>query len=432
MLSSERTLLGVLPQDPLLFDNTRDNLQYIKDWGQNTPEMGRILSTELMEIIIKLSEIDYKSEGWNQNDLPVWISTSSSINRANIRTVGDVFEWAKYVVKKALWVVSQLMDPKAWGKVENYLEFFLTMLISEEKMVEKILSMYSNYKLPVQISHYMMDMQLAYKYEKPPYYQFFTKQLERMQKVQENFDGQLIGFSAFDPRRKNWLEIAENSLKNGFIGFKFYPAMGYKPSGNPDEIQSVVNDFFDFCLEKDVPIFVHCTPIGFQTKEKLGYYAHPKFWRVVLKDERWKNLRLCLGHAGGGKASNGSLLSAGWMADSDREWEDEDNFAGIVVELCKNFSNVYCEIANIIDLLDKEGQEKFLKNVERARKIPGKFEFLDKVSYGSDWHMPDMVNNASEYVGVFLKIFNQQPYKAYLDKFFWENSYQYLKKGLVE
>jgi hypothetical protein len=270
-------------------------------------------------------------------------------------------------------------------------------------------------------------MQLAYKCEKLPCYPFFPEQLERMQKVQENFDGKVIGFSAFDPRRKNWLEIAEKSLEKGFTGFKFYPAMGYKPSGNPGQIQTVVNDFFDFCIKNDAPIFVHCTPIGFQTKEKLGGNAHPKFWRDVLKNESRKNLRLCLGHAGGGNAVNGSLVSAGWMADSDKEWEDEDNFAGIVVDLCKNYPYVYCEIANIIDLFEKEGRGKFLKNIERARKNKGEYEFLDKVSYGSDWHMPDMVKNASEYVRVFLEIFNQSTYEEYLDKFFWKNGYQYLK-----
>lgn len=76
--------------------------------------------------------------------------------------------------------------------------------------------------------------------------------------------------------------------------------MGYRPSDDAEH-KKTLNKFFDWCVQKNVPIFVHCTPEGFQTSKKLGLNAHPKYWREILKERRWNKLRLCFGHAGGGQ-----------------------------------------------------------------------------------------------------------------------------------
>ena len=105
-----------------------------------------------------------------------------------------------------------------------------------------------------------------------------------------------------------------------------------------------------------------------QTKEKKGLNAHPKHWRALLEHERWRDLRLCLGHAGGGRASNLGVSSAGWMADNDAEWSDADNFARIVADLCATYPNVYCELGYITELLDDPtARELLVANIERAR-----------------------------------------------------------------
>ena len=190
-----------------------------------------------------------------------------------------------------------------------------------------------------------------------------------MEQLKQDNPQSMFGFSAFDPRRDNWRQLADTAIAHGFLGFKFYPALGYLPIGNADPVlESRVAAFFDYCIAGDIPVFVHCTPIGFQTKEKKGLNAHPKHWRALLEHERWRDLRLCLGHAGGGRASNLGVSSAGWMADNDAEWRDADNFARIVADLCATYPNVYCELGYITELLDDPtARELLVANIERAR-----------------------------------------------------------------
>ncbi|ULA64250.1 MAG: Amidohydro-rel domain-containing protein [Nitrospira sp.] len=382
-------------------------------------------NSKLMSIIADLSEVDYEAEGW-KDKLP--FAEAGVRSRANLDkslVFGDLLGWARGVVKNALGVVTKLMDSKAWGAAENYLEFFLTMLKSEEKMLEKLVAGYGNDLPPLQISHYMMDMQMAYEKQKPPYYPFHPVQVDRMQLLQRANPARLFGFSAFDPRRTDWRTEAEDSMARGFLGFKFYPAMGYRPSGNDSTIQVTIDSFFAFCEERDAAIFAHCTPQGFQTRHKEGANAHPKYWREVLKAK--PTLRLGIGHAGGGYAENGSLKSHGWMAKSDGEWDHPDNFAKIVVELCVTYPNVYCEMGCITELFEEANLKVFISNIKRAQKMKGSYNFMDKVAYGSDWHMPDMVDNTRKYLNVFVDIMDRSEYQQYREKFFWENAYNFLK-----
>lgn len=404
----------------------------LQGYSLEAPVFGNLRSSELMRIIEDLSKVDYAAEEWT-GTLPLWYTDVAPYRNLNTPLFfGDFLEWAKGVVKKALRVVTTLMDRNAWGEAENYLEFFLTMLKSEEKMLKKLFAGYGNDLPPLQICHYLMDMQMAYVFHKPPYYSFHPVQEDRMQTLQRANPTRVFGFSAFDPRRSDWRTRAENSLAKGFIGFKFYPAMGYKPSGNEDhDIQGRIDSFFDFCVERDAAVFVHCTPQGFQTRFKQGANAHPKYWRDVLKIPGWDALRLCLGHAGGGRMENGNLKSPGWMAESDDEWMDEDNFARIVTELCVTYPNVYCEIGYITALFQKDKLEVFVANIERARNAAVEanrpFDLLDKMAYGSDWHMPDIVDNTRVYLDIFLGIMNRPAYQSYLDRFFWQNAYRFLK-----
>lgn len=396
-----------------------------------SPSFGLLRSSELFVIIEDLSLVDYAAEGWAGTLPPTYATVVPYQSLDPSMLFGRFLEWAKGVVKKALRVVTKLMDPKAWGEAENYLEFFLTMLKSEEQMLAKLFASYGNDIPPLQISHYMMDMQMAYSSQKAPYYTFHPVQLDRMHSLQRANPARVFGFSAFDPRRDDWRVRAEESLAKGFIGFKFYPAMGYKPTGNGQDIQIRIDEFFDFCVLNDAAVFVHCTPQGFQTRLKQGGNAHPKYWRDVLANTRWSGLRLCLGHAGGGRMENGDLKSPGWMAESDEEWKDTDNFARIVAELCGTYPNVYCEIGYITELFQNDKLEVFVENVERARRanknanLP--YDLLDKMAYGSDWHMPDMVDNTRKYLDIFLKIWNREAYQSHLERFFWQNAYRFLK-----
>ena len=385
--------------------------------------IARMLDSELMAIIREPDEIDYVAEGWVEDAED---TTAASTAPFASRNALSILGTSERIVKKSLRIVVALMDPHAWGEVHDYLEFFFTMLRNEDRMVEKLYSAYGDGLPPIEAVHYMMDMQLAYPVPAPPYYPFQNDQIRRMQELQRRFPGKIYGFCAFDPRRESCRGIADEARKRGLIGFKFYPSLGYKPSGTADAtLQTRIDDFFQYCVDHSMPIFVHCTPVGFQTRKQEGGNAHPKYWEPVLA--RHPDLRLCFGHAGGGRASNGDLVSAGWDATTDAEWKHDDNFARIVANLCTRYEHVYCEFGHLTDLQEPGGADRFLRNIDLAREEhAGPWDLLDKLAYGTDWHMPAMTDNIREYLGIFLDIFERAEYAPYRERFFWQNGYRYL------
>ena len=71
-------------------------------------------------------------------------------------------------------------------------------------------------------------------------------------------------------------------------------------------------------------------------------------------------------------------------------------------------------------------------DIERARAEAQQngrpHDFLDKVAYGSDWHMPSMVDNTARYLDVFVDIMNRPAYAAHRDPFFHDTAMAYLKR----
>ena len=396
---------------------------------RNDMSIARMLDSELMAIIRELDEIDYAAEGWTQDaEDAAMASKAAFASRDALSILGR----SERIVKKALRVVKALMNPHAWGEAENYLEFFFTLLRNEDRMVDRFYRVYGDGLPPIEAVHFMMDMQLAYPVPTPPYYPFENDQLLRMQELQRRFPGKIYGFCAFDPRRASWQTIANEARQRGLIGFKFYPALGYKPSGTANAtLQARIDAFFAYCAGNDIPIFVHCTPVGFQTRKQEGWNAHPKYWEPVLA--RHGNLRLCFGHAGGGRASNRdpdtglTIESPGWDAKNEDEWKRDDNFARLVADLCTRYEHVYCEVGHLTDLLEDGGVDRFMRNLEIARKrSTGPWNLLEKLAYGTDWHMPAMTDNTREYLETFIRIFDHAEYAEYREHFFWRNGYRYL------
>ncbi|WP_176520197.1 amidohydrolase family protein [Pseudoxanthomonas wuyuanensis] len=382
----------------------------------------RMDTSELMALIRELDQIDYLAEGW----IPDEDDPAQDAGILNVEFAPDslALRRAEKAVKRAFRRLGKLMDPDAWGRYTNYIEFFFTLLSSERRMLDRLIDGYGYGLPPLRFVHFMMDMQLAYPSKRPPYYAPYPEQMQRMQQLQRDSQGALLGFWAFDPRREQWRTWAEQALAKGFLGFKFYPAMGYRPDGD-EKYAQVIEDFYQFCVEKDVPIFAHCTPEGFQTRREEGHFANPSYWETVLS--RWPTLRLCLGHAGGGKAGKGEKLSHGWDAVSEAEWSHPNNYAYRVVTLCKRYPNVYCEVGHLAELLGETGRKRFLDNLARAEAIPGEYAFLHKLAYGTDWHMHTMISSTRRFLDGFLSMFSDPLLAPYTDHFFWKNGYTYLK-----
>jgi hypothetical protein len=326
----------------------------------------------------------------------------------------------------AKWVLEDGMD---------FVAFLFRMLSSERENVASIANGYGPHQHVTRLVHMLMDMELAYpNVDRDPYYDVET-QISRLSVLSQTSPIEIIGFAAFDPRRvraSDVLGYCQRLLRPGFRGFKFYPPMGYQPLGNPDpDIEASCLAFFSYCIAHDVPVFAHCTPHGFQAFEDAGLAGNPRYWRDLLSLDGYHELRLCLGHAGGGRYRLPDGTSHGWYAADSNAWDDQDNWARQVVELCLEFPNVYCEVGHLEAMIDGPSSDAraFEENFVRALTEPGSSPFASKCMYGSDAVMPGVVRHTRDFLESFHQLFERNSSKlgqGEFDAFVSGNAERYL------
>jgi predicted TIM-barrel fold metal-dependent hydrolase len=334
--------------------------------------------------------------------------------------------------------LSELADVSSgfWGD----LDFLHIVTSSESDILSGLEKTYPNVDLFV---HLMMDLENTYD-EKPTF--GFDLQVKKMLALQNGNPGKTLTFGAYDPfRRGNAFNFAVEQYAEGVIGFKFYPPDGYSPDMNcfpgtnitgtvlqqwehrydgiaPSDIDHTNEQFFAFCESNDIPIFVHCSPGGFEAVGGYGKLAaNPTNWIPVL--ERHHNLRVCFGHSGGPAFWFGQTATA--------NTKDESKFGEAVVELCGNYPNVYCDSAYWELILSKGGDRALAANLPKLiKKYPA---LSKKLVYGSDWFMISQLDNYGSYLETMLKAL-QNPkgedpntWQQFINDFFANNEARYLR-----
>ncbi len=309
----------------------------------------------------------------------------------------------------------------------DYFDFLREMTKSEKAILTRLISYYDDCDEFLCV-HQMMDMSVPF--DDQPSFEFYDKQITRMHSLEKHSKGKLLGMSAFDPLRfvgKSKEEIEGKlgyALNNGKVGFKLYPPMGFMASNNEENLQRVIDIFFEFCCHendkerRDIPIFVHCNMAGFEVSKGSGFRnSHPKYWYEALR--KFPNLRVCFAHGGGSK---------GWM-ESKYPWGHENNFASSVVELCRYNKNVYCDLSHLdIIISNNQNRDKLRDRLVSivSKDDEYKYAFKDKVMFGSDWHMPLMVNDIKKFFSQLDNIFEDEQLKGIKHSFFARNAVEYL------
>jgi len=242
------------------------------------------------------------------------------------------------------------------------------------------------------------------------------------------------GYIGFDPWRQAVYQrdsrqrtldptITDAITKQGFMGVKLYPPMGFRAMGNGDSDLKPANEHFppdlvqalgyscgdllddalrvlyDWCIKEDVPIMAHCGRSNY-SRPDFAERASPLFWKRVLNytDARgtpYKALRLNLGHIGGTSEYAENKPGAGWME--------------IVVDMLgdPNYPNLYADFAYDSLALERNSDEvtndgkvmSFLKQT-----LPGT-NALSKIMYGSDWIMLGLEFGNERYYSAVKKHF---------------------------
>ena len=197
--------------------------------------------------------------------------------------------------------------------------------------------------------------------------------------------------------------VKEAVLKQGAIGVKMYPPMGFYPLGNKgkpntdypkalvkifakakkpvgEALDEALNDFYAFCKDKNVPIIAHAAE---SNGSAPGYEkrADPALWAPVLK--AYPGLHLNLAHFGHFdhyfKAKNAKKAK---LADT-WEWK--------LAQLAKDHPEckVYGDLGyTTFALLKDPNNQKPKETARMLGEIRKAFPFMgQRILFGSDWFM---------------------------------------------
>lgn len=255
-----------------------------------------------------------------------------------------------------------------------------------------------------------------------------AEQIILYEKIIRLFKGEIHPLVAFNPLKEilykeipeyqplKWVKKAVE--ERGFVGVKLYPPMGFYPLDNrvldPDnelslKIDEVLNELYDWCAEKDVPIMAHCNNTN-ESQDGFGERANPIYWKEkVLGKEGYENLRLNLAHFGG----TDSL-----MGESDKDW------TWTIADMMENYRNVYAD-TGFHDIILKK-KKKRAKYTEALKVLYHKFpDAKERLMYGTDWHVIMLMKNHKEYADRYEKIYKKN-FSDVSTNFFGQNALRFL------
>jgi predicted TIM-barrel fold metal-dependent hydrolase len=343
--------------------------------------------------------------------------------------------------------------------LKGYLRFIGIMTHSHSDVVAALQKSYPQADLFV---HHMMDM--AGAYDDTPATPF-PEQMAVMQKLDATFPGKLLHFTAFDPfRREAALPLAQGAVtKYGATGLKVYPPSGYRAAENakygfppkpplldiwgrkrwnsrygewtPADLDKTLQGGFAWAAKTGVPIFTHCTPGGFEAVRAhgnvpgYGMMADPFFWAVALNAAGPDGFRICFGHSGG---------EAYWFSDPGQDSVNQKNkppgdawqFGNQVIELCRNYPDVYCDVGYLDGILDPKQAAVLARRLEAVVNLPGKdgkWRVGDKLVYGTDWHMIYKQPGYEKYLQAWDDVMKQVDKGQWRQRFFAGNAKKFLR-----
>lgn len=291
---------------------------------------------------------------------------------------------------------------------------------------------------------------------------FQTQQIRRMEYYARQPGSGMMYFVAYNPYRDHWpgehssgaFDLVRDAItRHGARGVKIYPPSGYRAANNnipPRPIALLtrfpglqwdaryshlgsaparaldheLNTLLEWCIARDVPVFVHSGYGEFEARKGYGiHHSDPTFWKTFLESHSTPGnpckLRLCLGHAGGGDFWFGLGAHANW--------------GRTVYDLCTQYPNVYCEITTDESMIRPDTQAYFVdhlatqfeKSAPSARS-DARYPFARKLMYGSDWYLPDK-GEPSAVLLATQQAFLHPRLRAHYAEYFSGNAKRYLK-----
>jgi predicted TIM-barrel fold metal-dependent hydrolase len=155
----------------------------------------------------------------------------------------------------------------------------------------------------------------------------FMRQIAGTREAALQRPGRVLPFFAVHPERPDHFELLKDGIDSGaFIGVKLYPSLGYEVDS--DKLRRV----YQYCMEQDVPVLLHCSHSGFYRRTDYINYCDPSVWEPVLAGPL-EGLRVCFAHFGG------------WQTLGRPGGLDAGTWGATIVRLMRERSNVFTDLA---------------------------------------------------------------------------------------
>lgn len=172
----------------------------------------------------------------------------------------------------------------------------------------------------------------------------YLSQIDGTSEAALQYPGRVLPFFGVHPERKGHLDELKRAVDTkGFVGVKLYPSLGY-------EVDSPsMRKVYDFCVERDLPVLLHCSHGGFYRTEASKGLCDPAQWDAILKDPDYGSLKVCFAHFGGWEAiGRRHCLGENWTGD------EGDNWGKKIRDYMLAHPNVYADLANHTGMFDED------------------------------------------------------------------------------
>lgn len=176
--------------------------------------------------------------------------------------------------------------------------------------------------------------------------------------------GRIFPFIAVNSKRADHFDLMRNALeKLGFVGVKLYPSLGYQVDTEP------MKQVFDYCVQNDVPIVMHCTRGGFYASQQTQSFGDPAIWEPILKAR--PTLRICFAHCGGEEgleSAPGTVKPKTWTAE--------------IVKLMELYPNACMDVAYHTGMMSGGVVEtNYLATIQALATNP---KYQNRILFGTD------------------------------------------------
>lgn len=274
-----------------------------------------------------------------------------------------------------VWLMRTLWPFSSRDILHRYANF---MAIAAYKSQEQILKEVQG-RYPLDTKFIVLPMDLR-GMRRGKIKQDITTQHEELKDLAEKYRKQIIPFIHIDPRSEtkfsgpNPVEFIKKFHAVGFKGIKLYPPLGY------DVTDDLLTPIYEYANENNLPVMTHCSMGGVKDKtlkpKQIAKMIAPHKYRTIL--EKYKNLRLCLAHFGGGDDWERYLKDA---------WHDQNkpieamNWLSQISTLIRSgdYPNLFTDISYTI--FNFERYVPILKVFLEDEKIQ------NRTLFGSDYYM---------------------------------------------